>query len=71
MFKEVIDMRERVPVLPRDGVQPSVIHHHAECAILLLHKEDRSSDGGLRRTNGACSQVVIDEFLQRSMLGLR
>jgi hypothetical protein len=40
---EIVDERVRIPILPGDGIQSSVVLDEAELSILLLDEEDRSS----------------------------
>jgi hypothetical protein len=44
---EVVNERERVPILPGDRIQRSVVLDEAKLSIFLLDEEDRSSEGGL------------------------
>jgi hypothetical protein len=40
---EIVDERERIPILPGDRIQSSVVLDKAELSILLLDEEDQSS----------------------------
>jgi hypothetical protein len=40
---KVVDEGERVPILPGDRIQSSVVLDEAKLSILLLDEEDRSS----------------------------
>jgi hypothetical protein len=40
---EIVDERERIPILPGDGIQCSVVLDEVELSIFLLDEEDRSS----------------------------
>jgi hypothetical protein len=44
---KVVDEGERVPILPGDRIQSSVVLDKAKLPIFLLDEEDRSSEGGL------------------------
>jgi hypothetical protein len=47
LMDKVIDERERIPFLPGDHIQSSVVLDEAKLSIFLLDEEDRSSEGGL------------------------
>jgi hypothetical protein len=40
---EIVDESERVPILPGDRIQSSVVLDEAELSIILLDEEDWSS----------------------------
>jgi hypothetical protein len=40
---EVVDEGERIPILPGDRIQSSVVLDEAELSIFLLDEEDRRS----------------------------
>ena len=49
--------RQRVLVLHRPLIQPSIILYKSQLAVLFLDKEDGRSDRRLRRSNGAILEV--------------
>jgi hypothetical protein len=41
---KVVDEGERIPILPGDGIQSSVVLDEAKLSILLLDEEDQGSE---------------------------
>ena len=46
-IEQLVDARQRVAVLDGDVVQRAVVDAHAHGAILLLHEQDRRTEGRL------------------------
>ena len=58
-IQEVVNARDRVPVLDGDLVEGTVVHTQAEGSILLLHKEDWRSTVGCARSDEALAHVLL------------
>jgi hypothetical protein len=56
---KIVHERERIPILPGDRIQSSVVLDKVKLSIFLLDEEDRSSEGGLGLSDVSSGQCFF------------
>jgi len=71
LIEELIDPRQRIPILNRDAVQSPEVDAHSLTSICLLHEEHWSSEWTLGRLDESKLQQIIQLLSELCQLSSR